>query len=392
MQHSTTVRRARTPEALIGPGFLRKERGYGLSPAAFCLLSAHLLCHPMGASAQVSAVMAAQGKRALPEAPGFLLGAQGQRPAEAPAMGSLSGTVTDVRGDVVPGATVTLVFLDGQLKRTATSDDSGSFSVPDLRPGSYILTVEAPGLAPYRADNVPVSAGESRALPTITLALATAHTEMDVSASPDQIAAAQVQMAEKQRVLGIVPNFYTSYIWDAAPLTPKLKFSLSLHSSLDPVAFLIAGGVAGVEQARDVFPHYGSGPGAYGKRYGAAYADNVIGRALGSALLPSLFHQDPRYFYKGKGSFGSRAGYAVESTFVTRGDNGRAQPNYSHILGNFLAAGISNLYRAPEDRSVGLTLRNGGIITGSNIVGNLVREFVLKGYTTKVPSFARGQP
>ncbi len=87
-------------------------------------------------------------------------------------------------------------------------------------------------------------------------------------------------------------------IWDAAPLTSKLKFNLALRSSTDPVAFLLAGGVAGVEQAHNTFPGYGSGPGGYAKRYGAAYADNVIGRMIGSAILPSLFHQDPRYSIK----------------------------------------------------------------------------------------------
>ncbi len=113
---------------------------------------------------------------------------------------------------------------------------------------------------------------------------------------------------------------------------------------------------------------------------------------IGSAILPSLLHQDPRYFYRGTGSITSRTLYAIEQTFVCRGDNGRTEPNYSHLLGNFAAAGVSNFYHAPEDRSASLTVRNGFIITGSNAVSNLLREFLLKELTPKVPKYANGKP
>ena len=328
----------------------------------------------------------------LPDAPSAGHQASAQQGANADAQASLSGTVADVNGSVVPNARVELTRSDGSQKKVTMSDATGRFSFTGLAQGTFRLSVVAAGLQTLHLDTIVLSGGEHRELATTALPVATVATEVQVSATPEQVAAAQVQLAEKQRVLGIIPNFYSSYIWNAAPLTPKLKFNLAVHSALDPVAFLLAGGVAGVEQVHNTFPGYGSGPGAYGKRYGAAFADNVIGRVVGSAVLPSVLHQDPRYFYKGKGSVTSRALYAVGTTFITRGDNGRAQPNYSHILGNFAAAGISNLYRAPGDRSASLTIRNGFIITGTNAVGNLVREFVLKEFTTKVPAFAQGQP
>jgi hypothetical protein len=253
------------------------------------------------------------------------------------------------------------------------------------------LTIDSAGLHGFSSDAFELTSGETKDFPPTALRIASTSTEVQVFASSHQVAQAQVQLAEKQRVLGIVPNFYSSYIWNAAPLTPRLKFDLAFRSVTDPVAFLLAGGVAGVEQSHNTFPGYGSGPEGYAKRYGAAYADNVIGRMLGSAVLPSLFHQDPRYFYKGTGSIKSRALYAIGATFIARGDNGHLQPNYSHILGNFAAAGISNLYRTQGDRTTTLTLRNGFIITGTNAVGNVVREFLLKGLT-KVPAFAQGQP
>jgi hypothetical protein len=206
------------------------------------------------------------------------------------------------------------------------------------------------------------------------------------------VAQAQVEAQEKQRVFKVIPNFYSSYIWNAAPMTPKQKFGLALRSTTDPVAFAVTAGVAGVEQWHNTFPGYGGGTDGYLKRYGATYADNMIGRMIGSAALPSLLHQDPRYFYRGNGSIKSRAWYAVSQAFVCRGDDGGTEPNYSHIVGVFAAAGISNLYRAPADRSASLTVRNSFIILGGSAATNLVREFLLRKITSNVPDFAQGKP
>jgi hypothetical protein len=174
-------------------------------------------------------------------------------------------------------------------------------------------------------------------------------------------------------------------------MKPKHKFQLTIRSTTNPIAFLTAGIIAGEEQARDRFPGYGQGMEGYAKRYGAAYGDNVVGRMIGGAILPSLFHQDPRYFYKGSGSISSRLGHALASAVICRGDNGKWQPNYSHVLGNFAAGGISNLYRPDGDRGVGLAINNALIHTGGNAVANVVREFVLRGFTTKVPDYAKGK-
>ena len=137
---------------------------------------------------------------------------------------------------------------------------------------------------------------------------------------------------------------------------------------------------------------YGQGFEGYAKRYGASYADTVSARMFGSAIFPVLLHQDPRYFYQGSGSTRSRLLYALVSTVVCRGDNGRLEPNYSHVLGSFAAAGLSNLYRAPEDRKASLTFRNGLIITANGAVVNILREFLSRKLTPNVPGFANGKP
>jgi hypothetical protein len=143
---------------------------------------------------------------------------------------------------------------------------------------------------------------------------------------------------------------------------------------------------------RYIFPAYGGGLEGYGKRYGAAFANHVSGTLLGRAVYPSIFHQDPRYFYKGKGSTKSRALYAISAAVIARSDNGRWEPNYSRVLGHFSAAAISNLYYPASDRGVSLVVFNGLAGIGENAASNLIREFVLKRFTSHVPKGANGQP
>ena len=151
-------------------------------------------------------------------------------------------------------------------------------------------------------------------------------------------------------------------------------------------------GVAGAEQYQNVFPAYGGGLEGYGKRYGAALGNHVSGTLLGRAVYPSIFHQDPRCFYKGKGSIGSRALYAISAAAIARGDDGRWKPNYSRVLGNFSAAAISNLYYPSSNRGGSLVVVNGLAGIGADAVSNLIREFVLKQITSHVPKGANGQP
>jgi hypothetical protein len=121
-------------------------------------------------------------------------------------------------------------------------------------------------------------------------------------------------------------------------------------------------------------------------------ADEALSRMIGSAILPSLLHQDPRYFYRGSGSKKSRAFYAISSAVICRGDNGRLQPNYSYVLGSFAAGGISNLYHPASDRGVGLTIGNGFLNVAAHALDNLGREFVFRKLTPKVPDYAQGKP
>jgi hypothetical protein len=295
--------------------------------------------------------------------------------------GSISGTVVDPSGAAVAGAVVTLTLQGQSGSQQMTSSESGQFFFANIAPGPFQLTVTATGFK-TQAYSATLHAGENCAVPQIALALATETTQVRVG---PQIAEEQVKQEEKQRVLGVIPNFYVSYIPNPVPLAPKQKFELAWRTSIDPVTFVLTGGIAGVQQAENDFSGYGQGAQGYGKRYGASYADVVIGTFVGSAILPSLLKQDPRYFYKGTGSVRSRALYAVAQAVICKGDNGHWQPNYSGVLGSLAAGGISNLYYPASDRNgAALTFENTAIGIGEAAAANLFQEFVVRKLTPSV--------
>jgi hypothetical protein len=304
---------------------------------------------------------------------------------------TLSGTIQDANGALVPQAQITLSSQSQPAFRTTQSDAAGHFTLSAMPAGAYKLTVASPGLQTYVSGELTLATGQQQELPPITLAVASLSANVQVTASVEQVAQAQIHAEEKQRVLGIAPNFYSSYIWDAAPLDTRQKYVLASKSAFDPVALLSIGFVAGLEQSQNTYPGYGQGAQGYAERYGASFADEAIGRFFASAVYPSLFRQDPRYFYKGSGSKTERAEYAITRVLVTRGNNGKSQPNYSLILGRLTAGALANLYHDSSDRGGAFTFENAFINLGGSAFENLVREFVFKRFTPKVPSFENGQ-
>ena len=273
----------------------------------------------------------------------FSLRAQSPAPSQTPSSASITGTVRDSAGAAVPGVHLILMAQDESADRITTSDAEGNFAFTGLFPGTYQVKSTADGLEPSLSPDIVLNAGESHELPVIAMRVATKSTTVDVTATANEIAQAQVKEQEKQHVLGFLPNPYTSYIWNPAPMTPKLKFSLGFHSITDPAVFVVAATMAGVEQSHNTFPGYGQGAEGYAKRFGATYADTATLRMLNGAVFPSLFHQDPRYFYQGSGTVRSRILHALSASIIRRADDGHFEPNYSQWLGNFTTAGLSNL-------------------------------------------------
>jgi hypothetical protein len=291
--------------------------------------------------------------------------------------------VEDSNGGLISGASVT---LSGPVSRTTTSDASGNFSFTKLPAGTFKVEVTGKGMSPTQVPGIALLPGGIRFLPPVVLQVAAASTSVQVFANPEALAEEQVQMEMHQRVLGVLPDYYTSYDWNAVRMYPKQKFQLGFHSEIDWVSLGIIGAEAGVEQYYGRFPEWGTGAAGYAKRYAAAYATDFTGTMISDVALPSLLHQDPRYFFKGSGSFGSRAVYAISRAVICRGDNGHSEFDYSRVLGNIAAGGLSNLYYPASDRGAGLTFSNAAIDLAANASTNLIREFILPDLITHGPA------
>jgi Carboxypeptidase regulatory-like domain len=307
----------------------------------------------------------------------------GQNAKPVPKLGIIIGTAIDVNGNPVPKATVELKSFDGSDRRTVITAENGSFEFRDVPPGvAHEITITAQDFADWKSSSITLEPGQFKIVTGIQLRVETQKTTVNVHYDAVQVAAEQLKAEEHQRVFGILPNFYTSYEKDPAPLTTKMKFQLALKVSVDPVTAAGVLGFAGIRQATNS-PKFGQGWGAYGERIGVTAADGFSDIMIGGAILPSLLHQDPRYFYQGTGTAASRMRHAMLSPFVARSDSGTWVPNYSSIGGDLASASLSNLYFPRANRGVGLVFGNFAIGTAERIGASLAQEFIIGKFTNR---------
>ena len=306
-------------------------------------------------------------------------------PQDPGAVGTVNGVITDTDHAAIPGATITLENLRTKASRSIETDVTGVYEFQAVSPGKYLVKISAHGFSSWKVEDVEGPAGQAITLTTVELGVEALSATVDAITVED-LAEQQITTEEHQRILGILPNFFVSYEPNAMPLTRRQKFKLALVVSRDPLTFFTTGITAGIEQWQNDFSGYGSNSVGYLKRYGATYGDRVDATFLGAAVLPSLLHQDPRYFYNGKGTVVHRALYAIMTTVVCKGDNGKWQPNYSNVFGNLGAAGLSSLYYPDSDRhGVQVTVDNTLIGVAYGAFGTLFQEFLLKHVTHGVP-------
>jgi hypothetical protein len=199
--------------------------------------------------------------------------------------------------------------------------------------------------------------------------------QTDAGKTTQQTAEEQLKQQEKQRVMGVMATFNTTSNRNALPLSPKQKFQLFFKGETDPWPFMLAAVVAGIGQADDSYPEWGQGLQGYAKRFGGAYSDAFIGNFFGNAVLPSIMHEDPRYFQKGTGSFTKRALWAASSTVWCRRDNGSWGPNYANVGGNLIGSAIARAYYPASERTVSDTIQDGLTVSAEGIAGSEVIEF-----------------
>lgn len=303
--------------------------------------------------------------------------------------GHIAGTVINSNGEVVRGATIVLDSPRVEDRQSTIATDRGTFQFSNLKPGvPYRLTIEKKELAAWRSEPIILAPGQFFYVTGIELRVPTLVTSVTVYESTEQIAAQQVTLELKQRVLGFIPNFYVTYEDQPVPLTTKLKFKLALKADTDPMTFVGVAFMSGIYQAGDV-PDYGQGAEGFGKRMGAGYADTTSDIFLGGAIYPWLFRQDPRYFYQGTGTVKSRLLHALSSPYICKGDNGKTQPNYSSLAGDLSSGAISNLYYPESNRGTSLLIEGFAITTGVRTVNAVIQEFLIRKLTPAARAFDR---
>ena len=310
--------------------------------------------------------------------------AQAVQSPETPS-GQIFGTVTDVQGDAIVGVTVILTRSPESTDQTTVlTTENGFFRFDGLTPAvPYNVAIDADGFAEWSSSPITLEPGQVKSLGGISLRIATQNTTMQVKYDPIEEATEQFKVEQTQRIFGIIPNFYTSFEGEnAAPLTTKMKFDLAFKVSYDPVSMAGIGFVAGLRQAVDS-PNYPQGAKGFGERYGVTAADGFTDIMIGGAILPSLLHQDPRYFYQGTGTTGSRLRHAILSAFIAKGDNGKWQPNYSSVGGDLASGALSNLYFPKSNRGAGLVFSLFALGTAERIGSDVAQEFLLGKFTRR---------
>ena len=295
--------------------------------------------------------------------------------------GSIQGTVLDVNGDPVSNAAVALQPPAGG-PLTIVSNDEGTFAFHDVTPGiAYQITVTAEGFAEWNS-SVIVEPGQNKIITDIKLRILAVQRAITVGYSSKEVAAQQLRAEEQQRIFRFIPNMYVTYEPHPEPLTAKMKFHLAYKGLTHPSFFVLEAAWAGIQQAANT-PNWPLGAEGYGRRLGASLAGGSSEMLFSNAILPSLLHQDPRYFYQGTGTKKSRFGHALLAPFVCKGDNGASQPNYSQIGGIFISASLTNAYYPDSNRGAGLLFKSVGTDMGIHVALGLAQEFILSKFTSR---------
>lgn len=253
------------------------------------------------------------------------------------------------------------VAVDQATQQTSGQQTAPAQNAPD--PNAQAPNTQAPNAAP--ATGAAQSSSSSQAPASQT----------DAQKSQRELADEQLKQQEKQRVMGVMATFNTTRNMDAVPLTAGQKYKLFFKSATDPWPFLLAGVVSAMSQATNSPPEWGQGWGAYGHRFATSYSDYFIGNFMGNAVLPSLLHEDPRYFQKGKGKVITRILWAAGSSFWCKRDNGGWGPNWGNVGGNFIGTAIARLYYPPSERNLKDTLTDGLTVTIEGMPGAELIEF-----------------
>jgi len=181
---------------------------------------------------------------------------------------------------------------------------------------------------------------------------------------------------QTKRILGIIPNFRSVGVDEKLPPISKHdKFKLMLEDNFDYSNFLYVAILSGIAQTENSYPEFHHGAPAYARYYWHSFADTFDANLMTEFLLPVATREDPRYYTLGRGGFVKRTVYSFSRLAVTRTDHGGRTLNFSEIVGNGAAAGISSFYYPSPERT--WTKTGQRWITQISLDGfaNLLKEF-----------------
>jgi hypothetical protein len=261
--------------------------------------------------------------------------------------------------------------LPGSIAKQSLPDAPIARTVATVETAQLSAVVELPNeTTPGQSATSPASAQQTTQTPPVVIA-----PDKQAPVEQPKSSEEQLKIEEHQRILGVMPAFNSVNSGVAVPLTPGQKFRLMFKSTTDPYVFGFAAFTAGIGQAQNSHADYGQGMSGYAARFGANYVDTADGNLWGNAILPVVLHQDPRYFRLGHGTFKRRLLYSMSTSVMCKSDRGKWQPNYSNILGNLIAGGISNVYYPAEDRGAAQTFQNAATVTAEGMIGAVLIEF-----------------
>jgi hypothetical protein len=232
------------------------------------------------------------------------------------------------------------------------------------------------------AQNKPNSLSDTPATFKTVSADTTSSSSLDNSDLPDAPQApisgpvAEQEGVQTKRILGIFPNFRAvSANVHLPPQTVKDKFITATHDSFDYSSIFIPAFVAGINQATNAVPEFHQGAAGYGRYFWHAFVDQTSENYFVEFIVPSITHEDTRYYTLGSGGFMKRAEYSLSRVIITRNDAGHNTFNISEVVGAGAAAGISNFYYPQSQRTFGNTASRWGTSVGIDAGTFLIHEF-----------------
>ena len=245
----------------------------------------------------------------------------------------------------------------------------------------YVLPTDSPRSFALSMVAIPSSAMETGTYTNFQSASQTQsgsiqQKDQNTPGAPDEQNPLGGSYRQTKRILGIIPNFRSVSVDEKLPpLSTKKKFWLAIQDSTDYSAFIYVGILSGVNLAEGSYPEFHHGAPAYGRYYWHNFADNLLTNTFTEAIVPSLTHEDPRYYTLGRGGILKRTTYAFSRSLITRADSGGSTFNFSEIIGNGAGSGISNLYYPSRDRTWTKTGQKWLFNVAFDSVTNVVKEF-----------------